>query len=195
MATMMRHLMAGAGLLTVVLVALGQGACSKTSDSGGMCASAGGTCLLGGNACTKQAAASAQDCNPDNNPGGAFCCLEVAGEDSGVPSDAGDGGVSSDAGEGGIPLECNGGCLCFTAETCPAGCYVSHTSASESFCANGIVPCVDGGIAWSMGTPANNCPAGPTTYLDGGGAPSGAFCCDSQPTNVAADGGQDASAE
>jgi hypothetical protein len=54
---------------------------SKTATdagAGSACTTAGGTCLLGSAEpdCAKQAPTSAQDCNPDDNPGGAFCCLE-----------------------------------------------------------------------------------------------------------------------
>ena len=56
-------------------------ACNSSTDSGGSsssaCASAGGACVLGGATCATQAPASAQDCNPDANPGGAFCCLST----------------------------------------------------------------------------------------------------------------------
>ncbi len=51
------------------------GACSSTSgDNSGpaACAAAGGQCLIGGNTCPNR---GPQDCNPDRNPGGAFCCL------------------------------------------------------------------------------------------------------------------------
>jgi hypothetical protein len=51
-------------------------ACSPAAGSS--CTSAGGTCVLGGNQCSKQAATSNQDCNPTENPGGAFCCLDDA---------------------------------------------------------------------------------------------------------------------
>jgi hypothetical protein len=81
--------------------------------------------------------------------------------------------------------------LCFPVDACPAGCYPSVTeepdgAGSEPFCSNGIVQCVAGGLSWSSGTPANNCAGGPTTYLDGGAAPVGSFCCDDHP-----DGGAD----
>jgi hypothetical protein len=36
------------------------------------CAAGGGQCLIGGNPCANR---GPQDCNPDRNPGGAFCCL------------------------------------------------------------------------------------------------------------------------
>jgi hypothetical protein len=54
-------------------------------DSGAttLCAAAGGTCVLGGAACQTEAPSSAQDCNPDLNPGGAFCCLDKGTTDGG----------------------------------------------------------------------------------------------------------------
>jgi len=58
------------------------------ADDGGtsttsLCAAAGGTCVLGNVACKTEAATSAQDCNPDLNPGGAFCCLDEGAADAG----------------------------------------------------------------------------------------------------------------
>jgi len=88
-------------------------------------------------------------------------------------------GVGGDGGS--IPLGCNGGCLCFGVDACPGGCYVSQTvqpdgAASEPFCGNGIVACVPGGGAWSLGDMSNSCPVPnyPPVYLDGS---TGAFCC------------------
>jgi hypothetical protein len=107
---------------------------------------------------------------------------------------------SSGDGEPGAP-NCNAGCLCYAVDACPSGCYVSQTeqangSASASFCSNGIVQCVPSGVAWSVGTPANNCPTGPTTYLTGGPAPKGSFCCDYQSSeDGGADTGSDGEAE
>lgn len=37
------------------------------------CVAAGGECVLGGSTCLN---IGSQDCNPDRNPGGAFCCLD-----------------------------------------------------------------------------------------------------------------------
>ena len=38
------------------------------------CVAAGGRCVLGGAPCAN---VGPEDCNPINNPGGAFCCLPV----------------------------------------------------------------------------------------------------------------------
>jgi hypothetical protein len=75
---------------------------------------------------------------------------------------------------------CNGGCLCFAVDTCPADCNLSVNeqpdgAGSEPFCSNGIAQCVPGGFSWSLGDPYG-CP-GMVTYFDSGPAPSGAFCC------------------
>jgi hypothetical protein len=119
---------------------------------------------------------AATGCSTSHNPAGA----QGAGEDA----TANDAGANSDAGEGGfVPNGCNAGCLCYGVDACPAGCYPSVTegadgSGSEPFCSNGIVQCVAGGFSWSLGVPANNCPGGPSTYLDSGPAPDGSFCCD-----------------
>jgi hypothetical protein len=52
---------------------------SSSSPAGSACTSGAGKCVLGGATCAKQAATSAQDCNPPpENPGGAFCCLDLA---------------------------------------------------------------------------------------------------------------------
>ena len=57
---------------TCLLLALLLGACSGSSSGPAACVAAGGQCLIGGNRCPNQ---GPQDCNPDRNPGGAFCCL------------------------------------------------------------------------------------------------------------------------
>jgi hypothetical protein len=84
--------MRGVSLLGVVAsLTLGCGGSiapnSEATDSGkpvdaatGGCASAGGHCVLGGNQCADRAPSSAQDCNPNANPGGAFCCLDPTGD-------------------------------------------------------------------------------------------------------------------
>ena len=56
-----------------------------SSDSGaGTCSAAGGQCLLGSASCPNR---GPQDCNPDKNPGGAFCCLPCPNGKE--PNDAG----------------------------------------------------------------------------------------------------------
>lgn len=56
-------------LLTLATLAFS----SSCGDSGPeACVAAGGTCLLGGATCANQ---GPQNCNPEKNPGGAFCCL------------------------------------------------------------------------------------------------------------------------
>jgi hypothetical protein len=72
------------------------GSSCNSPAAGSSCATAGGTCVLGGVACVKQGASNVQDCNPSENPGGAFCCLELA--EAGIASDGGvDAGTSNDA--------------------------------------------------------------------------------------------------
>jgi hypothetical protein len=68
-------------LLGFVMVALV--ACSGTSGQSGpeACVAAGGKCILGGNTCSNP---GPQDCNPDRNAGGAFCCLSCSGDAAGV---------------------------------------------------------------------------------------------------------------
>ena len=67
------------------------------------CAAAGGTCLIGpGIGCAR---VGPQDCNPDRNPGGAYCCLQREPIDAGTdaadtstePTDGSSKGDVSDA--------------------------------------------------------------------------------------------------
>jgi hypothetical protein len=60
---------------------------SSGTDSGAAstCQSAGGKCVLGNVTCADEAPAAVDDCNPHDNPGGAFCCLS-SGADSGAAS-------------------------------------------------------------------------------------------------------------
>src|SRR4051812_567969 len=60
------------------------GACSGGSSGPEACVDAGGKCLLGGAMCPVH---GPQDCNPDKNPGGAFCCLPCP--KGTAPNDAG----------------------------------------------------------------------------------------------------------
>jgi hypothetical protein len=69
---MLRRLRAVVGIAALLLMA----ACSGSSDGPAACVAAGGQCLLGGNPCPNR---GSQDCNPDRNPGGAFCCLPCPG--------------------------------------------------------------------------------------------------------------------
>ena len=57
--------------------------CSGTSNQTGpeACVAAGGKCILGGNSCSNP---GPQDCNPDRNAGGAFCCLSCGTDGAGV---------------------------------------------------------------------------------------------------------------
>lgn len=63
-------------IATTLLLALALAACSSSSSSNSSgpqaCVAAGGQCLLGNDPCPNR---GPQDCNPDKNPGGAFCCL------------------------------------------------------------------------------------------------------------------------
>jgi hypothetical protein len=56
----------------IALATLLLGACSSRNSGPAECVAAGGKCILGGNKCPNS---GPQDCNPDRNPGGAFCCL------------------------------------------------------------------------------------------------------------------------
>jgi hypothetical protein len=77
------------GSLVALLAAAILSACTSSSPAtGSACSSAGGNCVLGGASCSKQAGSSAQDCNPPpENPGGAFCCLDLAQADAGHDTD------------------------------------------------------------------------------------------------------------
>ena len=55
-------------------IALAMAIISCNSSNGpAECVAAGGACLLGPESC--RGTKGPQDCNPDHNPGGAFCCL------------------------------------------------------------------------------------------------------------------------
>jgi len=71
-------------VLFAMAVAVGGWACSSSNDGPAACVAAGGQCILGGNHCPN---AGPQDCNPDRNPGGAFCCLPCPAGTS--PNDGG----------------------------------------------------------------------------------------------------------
>ena len=61
--------------LATLLLTMMLAACSSGDDSGpAQCRAAGGQCGLPNpqNPCPNP---GPQDCNPDRNPGGAFCCL------------------------------------------------------------------------------------------------------------------------
>lgn len=52
--------------------------CSSSGPKSGpeLCVEAGGQCISGSAQCAKRGDA---DCNPERNPGGAFCCLSCGG--------------------------------------------------------------------------------------------------------------------
>ena len=53
--------------------------CPDSGTAGSACVAAGGTCTgTGGVACANKAPDADQDCNPDLNPAGSFCCLDAA---------------------------------------------------------------------------------------------------------------------
>jgi hypothetical protein len=64
----LRRLTALVGIAALSIMA----ACSGSDSGPAACVAAGGQCLLGGHPCPNR---GSQDCNPDLNPGGAFCCL------------------------------------------------------------------------------------------------------------------------
>ncbi len=64
------------------------GACNAGEDGQAACIAAGGQCVLGGYQCPNR---GSQDCNPDRNPGGAFCCLGCQNGATPAPVDGGNG--------------------------------------------------------------------------------------------------------
>jgi hypothetical protein len=74
-------------VLLIAVLAVAAYSCKET------CHSAGGRCVLGG--FTRCVRTGAQDCNPDLNPGGAFCCLEEkpAATPASTSNTCDDGGV------------------------------------------------------------------------------------------------------
>ncbi len=180
------------GALFLTLVHVG---CSTTSATPGVpdgqapcpadLPAAGSACSPEGSECGYETTTNA--CGADNCycQGGAWNCGPtcVLGDSSGAVEDAGDGGPSTG---------CFAGCLCSPVDACPTGCYPSQTeqpdgSASAAFCSNGIVACVASGVAWSVGTPMNNCGSGAPVYVDGG--PDGSFCCGTGPGDAGPEGG------
>jgi hypothetical protein len=62
------------------------GACTAGESGQDACIAAGGQCVLGGYRCGY---VGPQDCNPDRNPGGAFCCLGCPSGTTPAPVDGG----------------------------------------------------------------------------------------------------------
>jgi hypothetical protein len=77
---MLRTVFLGALLLGV------GGACNASEDGQAACIAAGGQCVLGSFQCPNR---GTQDCNPDRNPGGAFCCLGCPSGATPAPIDGG----------------------------------------------------------------------------------------------------------
>ncbi len=76
--------------------------CEAAPAAGSSCKAANGTCVLGSGSrtCATRAPSSAQDCNPEVNPGGSFCCL-TTGDESDAEADArGNGSVGDDGSTG-----------------------------------------------------------------------------------------------
>jgi hypothetical protein len=118
-------------LAGMMLLAL---ACSTSSSpAGSACTSAGGTCILGGSWCMTEAASGAQDCNPDRNPGGAYCCLAVeectVADASLMDSTLSDAGQAFDSGDGG---EAGDGGSCAVKSTVCADCVNVTGCAQEA---------------------------------------------------------------
>ncbi len=75
------------------------------ADGPAACVAAGGECLVGGSS-SVCAVVGPQDCNPDRNPGGQYCCLKKAGAPDAAPESGADADACAPSG-------------CSTA--CPAG--------------------------------------------------------------------------
>ncbi|MGD0674040.1 MAG: hypothetical protein ABSC94_01395 [Polyangiaceae bacterium] len=154
---MMRH---GSDRAIVLVVGLelfvAASGCSDGSSAGSgaaACAAAGGQCLLAGGEpnCAK---VGPQDCNPDENPGGAVCCLVV--DETDAFTDAGSDAVT----------RCELGAPCSEMQLC-AGGIEGCTSNCE--CLNGT---------WQAPCPADLPPA------DAACATPAAYCGYTTPTNV-----------
>jgi hypothetical protein len=68
--------------LAIAGVAVSFSACGSSSVALGAqgaasCGSVGGKCVLGNVRCKTSASSEADDCNPNRNPGGGHCCIEV----------------------------------------------------------------------------------------------------------------------
>ena len=55
--------------------------CSSELSGPEACVAAGGRCVLGNEICSNR---GSEDCNPERNPGGAFCCLSCPPVDAGA---------------------------------------------------------------------------------------------------------------
>jgi hypothetical protein len=63
------------GLVWLTVVAFSIAGCTSGPSGQAQCEAAGGQCVLGNVFCENP---GPQDCNQNENPGGAFCCLQCA---------------------------------------------------------------------------------------------------------------------
>ncbi len=101
--------------------------CPDAGTAGSACKAAGGTCTGTGSAtCAKQASDADQDCNPDRNPGGSFCCLDTTTTDAGKCVDI---AVSS------YDVSCTQASDCisiYAGELCDGDCACPNATVSAS---------------------------------------------------------------
>jgi hypothetical protein len=88
----LRETLTAAAIPLAILALAALGGC-KASGAGGACQAAGGQCFLGTfrPSCHALAPDADQDCNPEENPGGGFCCMSEP-EDAAPATDGGDAG-------------------------------------------------------------------------------------------------------
>ncbi len=159
------------------------------AEAGSACQAAGGNCVPGNVTCATQAVASAQDCNPDRNPGGTFCCLSEGSGSDGGASDAGgsDGGGDAGPGEAGAGGACKsaGGTCVLGNVTCatqapdadqdcnpdknPGGAFCCLSV--ETACEKAGGSCVLGNVTCSKKAPRADQDCNPDRN------PGGSFCC------------------
>jgi hypothetical protein len=153
--------LAAALLLTVVLLLAG--ACNSGQASGpAQCEAAGGQCVLGSARCANP---GTQDCNPDRNPGGAFCCLSGLCTAEPVQASNYDQTCQTDTdcvaiAEGDPCLSC--GISCSSNATINAGALTKYRSDIANTPA--VLSAADGGCLYTCGTVSGRSDFGP-------------FCC------------------
>ncbi len=100
--------------------------CSSSGSGADACAEAGGECLVGGGG-PRCAKVGPQDCNPDENPGGFACCLELLPESDAAPDAPLDAPAEDAESASSCPPDVPCGCSCPTTDDAGA-CTCGHSS-------------------------------------------------------------------
>jgi hypothetical protein len=141
-------------LLTMMLGLLG---CNGSQTGPDACIAAGGRCVPG-SAINMCASRGTPDCNPDRNPGGAFCCIAFLDAGGDANANAADGGDDVAPGEASAPDAAAATESGSTFECGDASCL-----ASSQFCYHvigGVPPGVDNQSCQALPPPASECADG-----------------------------------